>query len=388
MVTVSPHTLTPLSRPSEEMEKYMSIIANPLMPPHLGGGTVASVQPFTLRENPSQMALVEGMRHWLGACLVPFINENIGKLSEDWVTTANGLIEQFEVITHGLVTEVNDAVVSIGTSVTDAQTARTAAEAARDLAEQFASQAQDIQDESVTVIVGDEESDLRNALNSIYAPLAGYVIMYDTVTTGRLSEATLASQFGAKLDASVFVADREELDTTFEGIQDVLDGKASIATQETVESGRLSPAQMSASWATKTSHDTLAGTVAGIPRNGYPVLATGKQYKSVACVLRRVNSTTWAPIADEFHSPVGVESVIMSNTYIQVNAPFTGRVITCAVTPDETFAQHGVRIGASIGVGHVRIYAYMGAAGSSPVNPGTLSASGANIWVYCVWEVD
>src|SRR5690606_6054014 len=172
-------------------KETIMVIENPLMPPRLGVGTIPNVQPFTMRENFAQMGLVEGMRHWIVTDLIPFVNLNIDKLSTEWVEQVNSLITQFETITIGLVSDVNEAVEQIGTSVTDAQAAQVAAEAARDLAEQFASQAQDVQDGSVTVIVNDEDSQLRNALTGLFAPLAGYTTLYDVVNSGRLSDATL-----------------------------------------------------------------------------------------------------------------------------------------------------------------------------------------------------
>lgn len=182
------------------------VIANPLMPPRLGVGTIPSVVPFTMRENRSQMGLVEGMRHWIDKDLVPFINENIDSLSNTWVEQANKLIDDFEMITTGLVATVNEAVEGIGTSVEDAQAAQAAAEAARDLAAQYASDAEEIQDAAITTIVSDDASATRAAMDVLYASFAS-VTGINGVLNGRLSAATLDGRFSD--------LDNEKADITF-----------------------------------------------------------------------------------------------------------------------------------------------------------------------------
>lgn len=365
------------------------VIENPLMPPRLGVGTIPNVVPFTMRENFAQMGLVEGMRHWIVTDLIPFVNGNIDKLSTEWVAQVNSLIDQFETITTGLVSDVNEAVEEIGTSVTDAQVAQAAAEAARDLAEQFASQAQEVQDASVTVILNDEDSQLRSALQGLFAPLAGYTTLYDTVTSGRLSGATLDTRFDGKADKTSVDAKNDAQDAAITAASALAASKADGSVQAVVESGRLSAAQMEASWGTKSGQEAIAAEVASIPRNGMPILVPGKKYVSMACVIRRVNATTWEFIDDGNHVPVGVSSISMTSTYVLITGNFVGKAVaSCSVTPDETFSQAAVRVGASVGLSTIRVYFYMGAAGSAPVNPGLLSAAGANVWVYGVWEVE
>jgi len=200
------------------------VIENPLMPPRLGVGTVPNIVPFTMRENFSQMGLVEGMRHWINYDLIPFINANVDKLSATWVEQANALIDAFEVITTGLVAEVNGAVAQIGDRVEQAEAAKVAAEAARDLAAQYASQAEEIQDVAVAGITGDDTSATRSVLDGLYASAAAFDII-EGIIDGRLSEASMTANFAAK------------------------------TTQETVETGRLSAVNV------KGAIDTSRATV-------------------------------------------------------------------------------------------------------------------------------
>lgn len=200
------------------------VIENPLMPPRLGVGTVPNIVPFTMRENFSQMGLVEGMRHWINADLIPFINANVEQLSTTWVEQANALIDAFEIITTGLVTDVNGAVAQIGDRVEQAEAAKVAAEAARDLAAQYASEAEEIQDVAVAGITGDGTSATRGVLDGLYASATAFDTIADIID-GRLSEASMEANFAAK------------------------------DTQDTVETGRLSAASV------KADMDASRGTV-------------------------------------------------------------------------------------------------------------------------------
>lgn len=167
------------------------VILNPIMPPRLEAGTIPNTQPFTMRENFSQMGLVEGMRDWIVTDLVPFVNENFTVLDERWVAEYNKLITDFETITVGLVSDVNGAVAEIGTAVGDAQAAQTAAEAARDQASIYASEAEAIQDVAISTIASDDASQTRTTLDGLYATAQGFADLAAEVTTGRLSVESL-----------------------------------------------------------------------------------------------------------------------------------------------------------------------------------------------------
>src|SRR5690606_23222487 len=217
-------------------------------------------------------------------------------------------------------------------------------------------------------------SDLRNALTGLFAPLAGYTTLYDVVNSGRLSDATLNPRFDAKANVTDVNAKNQTQDDAIAAAAALAASKADASVQTTVETGRLSATEMNNTWATKAAQDELAGTVAGIPKDGMPVLAPGKKYKTIACVVRRVDANTWEFIDDGNHTPIGVSAISLTATYVLITANFTGKaVVSTIATPDETFAQAAVRVGASVGLSSIRLYFSMGAAGSAPVNPGALS---------------
>ena len=116
----------------------------------------------------------------------------------------------------------------------------------------------------------------------------------------------------------------------------------------------------------------------------------GKNYRMVSCVLQRVSGSVWAVFDDAGHAPTGVSSVSITSTYVQVNYSFTAtKVSSWQNTVDEAFAaagSGGVRCGTSVGTTYTRIFFYIGTS-STPVDPGTLSTAGANVWVTGIMEV-
>lgn len=206
------------------------VIANPLMPPMLEVGTIPNIQPFTMRENFSQMGLVEGMRAWITNELVPFVNANIDQLSTTWVEQVNKVIADFEAITIGLVSDVNEAVEQIGTSVGDAQAAQAAAEAARDLAALYASQAAEIQDTAISNIAGDDTSATRGVLDGLYVAANVFNTLAEIVDSGRLSDDALNAAFGDAgtaglfddIDSATFASARKRFTTRRAGNTDII----------------------------------------------------------------------------------------------------------------------------------------------------------------------
>lgn len=104
----------------------------------------------------------------------------------------------------------------------------------------------------------------------------------------------------------------------------------------------------------------------------------------VACALRN-KGTVWEIIADEFHAPKNVDGVIQHEGYLDlIHKVGAAKVITCAVTVDETYAAN-VRAGASVGLDHTVIKIYRGT-GTTPVDPATVKASNGNLWVWIELE--
>jgi hypothetical protein len=114
------------------------------------------------------------------------------------------------------------------------------------------------------------------------------------------------------------------------------------------------------------------------------VTEAGVRLAVVACALRNSGSG-WAVISDTGHEPSGLTGpyVVQNADHLELqHAVGATRVVSMIVAPDETFAQVGLRVGASAGKGLSRIYLYSGADGSAPLDPATVSAPTGNLWVH------
>lgn len=113
------------------------------------------------------------------------------------------------------------------------------------------------------------------------------------------------------------------------------------------------------------------------------------ELRQIGACLRRTGLTSWVCLDDSGHTSVGVESVeIVGKSRVRVRYDFTAdKVVTFSCTPDEVFTAAGVRCGASVGLSYADIYFYMGAS-KVPVDPGLLSAAGANVWVSGLFKGD
>lgn len=110
--------------------------------------------------------------------------------------------------------------------------------------------------------------------------------------------------------------------------------------------------------------------------------AVADNMPDVSGTIRWVNATTWTVLDDAGHTPTGIASVTVYPTYLQVNFDQTyAEVSSFQATVDESFASANVRVGASVSYSYARLFFYMPASGSTPVNPATLSKAGANVWL-------
>lgn len=182
----------------------MSIVNNPLYPPRNLPGGIPAIVPFSMRETPSLLLMVEEMRKWMNDSLVPFINENIEKLSADWVSAVTELTENWERLSIELIAQVESAKTDAEAAAAASALAQSAAEAARDLAALYASQAEEIQDTAITGIVTQVDSSTRELLDLLYAGKSDFEVISEAVENGRLSEDTLSGRFDEKLDKSDF----------------------------------------------------------------------------------------------------------------------------------------------------------------------------------------
>ena len=97
--------------------------------------------------------------------------------------------------------------------------------------------------------------------------------------------------------------------------------------------------------------------------NGIIKGTDGKTYVLISCVVRNTGSG-WDYINDSGHRPTNVGALVQSTTDITIpynvgGSAFTGsKVSSLIVGVDETFAQQGVRVGPSVGLGSTVIEMY------------------------------
>lgn len=177
----------------------MTIVPS-LIGPVYPQGSVPQIVPFSIRETPSLMYLIERMREWLNDELVPFINASITTLVDGWEENKLELIEAWEQLSADLIARVDQAVVDITNEVDEAKQAAIASQASADLAEMYASQVVAFQDQAIGNIAGDTDSITRGVLDGLYAGKSAFESVSNVIATGRLSADTIDERFSAKAD--------------------------------------------------------------------------------------------------------------------------------------------------------------------------------------------
>ena len=164
-----------------------------------------------------------------------------------------------------------------------------------------------------------------------FARVGGYIIVDYPVTT---SSATIILYF---YFASAEIASGKDI-----AIADIVYDTAVFA--------RGSVSELAASWANLTEKRTRLGADFVDP-------TLGKQFKILGCILRNTG-TGWALVSTTGHVPLNATGAITSDaTKITLNYGFTAKnLVTFHVTPDETFAQKGIFIGASVDLPNATIY--------------------------------
>ena len=67
---------------------------------------------------------------------------------------------------------------------------------------------------------------------------------------------------------------------------------------------------------------------------------------------------TWSLLNDASHTFLNLTSATTVSNRLQVNYPTVGKVISFTCTPDETYAQNGISVGASVGLSSSTLYLY------------------------------
>lgn len=101
----------------------------------------------------------------------------------------------------------------------------------------------------------------------------------------------------------------------------------------------------------------------------------------LAGVIRRINNK-WVLLNDAGHRPIGLNPNITepNSRTIQVMFDKTySQVLSCAITPDDTYAERGIVFGASVSLD--KVYIKHSRAGVIISNT-ELSIPSSNIWIY------
>ena len=76
-------------------------------------------------------------------------------------------------------------------------------------------------------------------------------------------------------------------------------------------------------------------------------------------LLACVNTAgTWSLLNDASHTFFNLTSATTVSDRLRINYPTVGKVISMIVTPDETYAQNGISMGASVGLSFANVIMY------------------------------
>ena len=67
---------------------------------------------------------------------------------------------------------------------------------------------------------------------------------------------------------------------------------------------------------------------------------------------------TWSLLDDATHTFFNLTSATTASNRLRINYPTVGQVISMTVTPDETYAQNGISMGASVGLSFANVFMY------------------------------
>ncbi|MGW4784240.1 hypothetical protein [Streptomyces sp. NPDC004230] len=117
----------------------------------------------------------------------------------------------------------------------------------------------------------------------------------------------------------------------------------------------------------------------------------GRSYRLISGTIRNTGSG-WALLDESGHEPSGICAVVTNPDHIEIQHPVGAlKVSSVQVTPDETFAAAGLRVGISVGLDLSRIYLYTQAGTlktpAPPAAPVGVVAANGNIWISGWLEV-
>lgn len=196
-------------------------------------------------------------------------------------------------------------------------------------------------------------------VDTVHPSAAGYTLMSNEIsrvlldpTTGILTPpgdftpvVHTHANATASLNGFMSSADKAKLDNTASGLS-----PSTIVTRDANSNFSSGTPLLGAHVSTKDYVDNAVTT--GVGNIGLIRGTDGKSYKMVACVVRNTGSG-FDFISDTGHVPVGVTSIstAVDQLSFTINYSFTAsKVVSLLGTPDETLAQRGYVMGASVGL--------------------------------------
>ena len=205
----------------------------PITPPVFLPGQYPNIAPFTIRENPTFLHILESMRAWISNTLVPYVNENVAGIADSWNENAIEIVNAFNaeidrlilemaenaielqdpVMSELLVTLTSETRIALDEILSDFYTKTSADETFETKEDSLAKAAERYTKTQVDDIVADQNTAfniallaLQDALETAIGEVDGRVTDIETLTeTGRLGESELDTRYEKRFNNPVAV---------------------------------------------------------------------------------------------------------------------------------------------------------------------------------------
>lgn len=169
----------------------------PTLPPYVPPfQPVPQITPFTYRDGVTYLEKLTGLGNYIDRVIVPFINENFDKLSNDFKEQVNILIIEVNAAILEMEEHVNENLEQQNQQVDQKITDLTTYVNAQ--VQSIINESIEVQDSVVAGILGNDTSDSRTVTDTLYADKATETevnTVSETINNGRLSDETLREEF-------------------------------------------------------------------------------------------------------------------------------------------------------------------------------------------------
>lgn len=322
----------------------MSPIIPPYVPPY---SPLPNLTPFTQRDALTYNEVLEGLRRYINEVIVPFVNENVTELGNEFTEEVNKLITDVNTALAEQTEDVDAKILALETYVNE-QVALIIEDSV------------DVQDPVVAALVANVASATRIAMNAVFAPIS-------TISATNATVATYISDAGATQTAA---------DARYAPVSNISATNATVAgyvsgagATQTAGDARWAPVStvsgtnatvagyVSGAGATQTALDARFAPFSQVAHNdGIVIGTTGKRYRHVGGVIRPNASGVWDLITDVGHQSTGVQAITQDTDNIFIaHAVSALKVVDFVCQPDETLA--GLfDTGVSVGLASTALY--------------------------------